>query len=341
MPILLWEAVAEPSTRFPRCHCSVVAELANRDLLVGYYAGEDEARPDVAWVLARRRPDAKAFDPLTVVAETPGKPEGNGILFQNREGTVLVIYGTMQGKLDGPAGPGVRWETCDLRIKRSKDNGHTWSASEFIEPKLGHVPRNKPIRLSNGEIIFGTEYMDGYSRFWISADEGRTWHMTGPVKGELNEQPTLIQRRDGTILAFLRPDGDAPCIYRSVSKDNGRTWSPAKQTGLPCPFAAIALDRLADGRMVLAWNNNPSHRNPLTLAISEDEGETWPHVRNMVIGDGEFHYPAIIQTHDGLLHLSFTNNRRTIDHIVLTPDWIEGKGRDLPPWTSAEGVRRV
>ena len=97
MPIHLWEVVAEPTSRFSSCHCSVVLELDSRDLLVGYYAGAGEARPDAAWVLARRTP-AEAFGPLQVVADTPGKPEGNGILFQNAQGTVLLIYGTMHGR---------------------------------------------------------------------------------------------------------------------------------------------------------------------------------------------------------------------------------------------------
>ena len=121
MPVHLWEVVAEPTPRFPACHCAVVLELANGELLVGYYAGEDESRPDAAWVLARRRGGAQAFDPLTMVTDTSGKPEGNGILFQAEDGTVLLVYGTMHGKLDGPNGPGVRWTTCDLKIKRSKD----------------------------------------------------------------------------------------------------------------------------------------------------------------------------------------------------------------------------
>ena len=56
MSILLWEAIAEPTERYPSCHCSTMIELKNGDLLVGYYAGEGEARPDAAWVLARRSP---------------------------------------------------------------------------------------------------------------------------------------------------------------------------------------------------------------------------------------------------------------------------------------------
>lgn len=331
MPVLLWESVAAPTERFVRCHCSTMLELENGDLLVGYYAGEDEARPDAAWVLARRRPGAPCFDPLAVVADTPGKPEGNGILFQNREGELFVIYGTMHGKLEGPHGPGVRWVTCDLRMKRSTDNGHHWSDVQMIEPKWGHVPRCKPIRLTSGDVVFGTEYEDGYSRIWRSRDEGGSWEMIGQIPGEPNQHPSLMERHDGSLLALLRPAGELSAVLRSISMDRGATWSPAEPTAFPCPHAALDAVRLSDGRMVLAWNNNPMRRNPLTLALSEDEGETWPWVRDLVTGEGSFHYPAIIQTRDALLHITFTNNRRTIDHMVLTPGWIQGEGQPSEP----------
>jgi predicted neuraminidase len=313
----------------------VIQELASGDIVVGWYAGEDEARPDAAYVLARRRPGADRFDPLAIVADTPGKPEGNGILFQVASGELLLIHGTMHGELDGPPGPGVRWETCDLKIRRSTDDGRTWTEDEMIAPDLGHVPHCKPIRMSNGEIIFGTEYTGDHSRFWISGDEGRTWTMTGSVPGKNNEQPAIIERADGSLLALLRPDDEEPRIYSSSSFDNGRTWTPTERTPFACPYSAIDAVKLSDGRIVLAWNRDRNERNPLALAMSEDEGETWPYVRDLVTGEGEFHYPAIVQSADGLLHISFTNNRTTIDHVVLTPDWIMGKGDALPPWTSA------
>jgi predicted neuraminidase len=339
MPVLLWESVAEPSERFPACHCSVILELPDGTLMVGYYAGEDEAHPTAAWVLARREPGAQGFGPLSIVADAPGKPEGNGVLFRNADGQLLLIYGTMHGRLSGPPGEGVRWTSCDLKIKRSADDGVTWSEDEMIAPDLGHVPRCKPIRLRNGDIIFGTEYKDGYSRFWISSDEGRSWTMTERVSGGQTEQPALIERSNGSLLALLRPAGEEPRIFRSESKDGGWTWSPAVPTEFSCPHAALDAVRLTDGRIVMAWNREPDRRNPLTLAMSEDEGETWPHQRDLVTGDGQFHYPAIIQTADGLLHVSFTNNRRTIDHIALTPDWITGEGDSLPPWSATDRRR--
>ena len=61
----------------------MIAELDNNDIVVGYYAGSDEAKPDAAWVLARKRSGDPAFGPLSVVADTEGNPEGNGVLYQN------------------------------------------------------------------------------------------------------------------------------------------------------------------------------------------------------------------------------------------------------------------
>jgi predicted neuraminidase len=186
-------------------------------------------------------------------------------------------------------------------------------------------------------LIFGTEYDDGHSRFWISPDDGNTWHMTGPVLGARNQHPSLIERADGSLFALLRPSGSQGFLLQTESYDGGNTWSDATATDLASPFAALDAVKLVDGRVVVAWNSNPNARNPLTLAISEDEGKTWLYRRDLVTGQGSFHYPALIQTRDGLLHLRFTNNRENIDHIALTADWITGQGDDLPAW---DGSRR-
>lgn len=300
--------------------------------MVGYYAGAGEARPDAAWVLARRRLGADSFDSLQVVANSVDKPEGNGVLFQHTHGQIALIYNTMHGRLDGPYGPGVRWRTCDLRMRTSDDVGKRWSDVQIIDAKWGHVPRCKPIRLQTGEILFGTEYDDGHSRMWSSNDDGESWQMVGRVGGERNQHPTLIEKSDGSVLALLRPCGGQGYVLRSESKDGGRTWSDAECTELTSPFAALDAVKLSDGRLALAWNRNPDARNPLTLALSEDEGNTWPYQRDLVTGEGSFHYPALIQTNDGLLHASFTNNRQWIDHIALQAEWIMGQGEDLPPW---------
>lgn len=322
MSIINHEQITPPTERLPRCHCSSVVELPSGDLLACWYAGQDEARPDAAMVTSRRARGADSWTPAEIIADTPGKPEGNGILFVMPDGVLWLIYGTMQGEIDGPSGPGVRWVTCDVRCMTSTDEGRTWSDIRMLREQLGMVVRTKPIVTDSGEVIFGVENDDGYSRFWITGDNGETWDITGPVAGVPNLHPTIIQRSDGTLLAYLRPD-DHHLIARFESADMGRTWTEAVNTDLPNPHAAIDMVKLRDGRVVLAMNNSPDARTPLTLALSEDEGETWPYVRDLVHEVGkEFHYPAIIEDSDRMLHVTYTNNRVWIGHYRLSPDWI-------------------
>ena len=210
----------------------------------------------------------------------------------------------MHGQLEGPHGLGGRWRTCDLRMRTSDDAGETWSDVQMIDAKWGQVPRCKPIRMQSGGILFGTEYDDGHSRIWLSEDDCATWQMVGRVDGERNQHPTLIEKSDGSVLALLRPCGGQGYVLKSESQDGGRTWMHAECTELASPFAALDAVKLSDGRLVLAWNRNPDARNPLTLALSEDEGKTWPYQRDLVTGEGSFHYP----------------------------EWIAGQGEALQPW---------
>jgi len=319
--ILLREEINQPTERFPRCHCSTVVELPSGDLLAAWYAGSGEAKRDVAVVSSRRRVDEESWGPLQVVSDTPGKPEGNCVLFLAPDGKLWIVFGVMHGKLEGPHGPGVRWVTCDVRSKTSSDEGMTWSETRILREELGMVPRCKPIILDNGDMIMGFEHKSGFSYFMISPDSGESWFWTGPVKGVPNQHPTLIQRENGDVFAMFRPSLFKR-VARSVSHDRGRTWEEAVNTEIPNPGAAIDMVKLQDGRLVLAFNNSWKSRNPLTLALSEDEGESWSYKRDLVTGEGSFAYPAIIQDRDGLLHVTYTDNRIHIGHIVLEPDWI-------------------
>jgi len=320
MILLRHERIVPPTRRLPRCHCSSVVALPSGDLLACWYAGEDEARPDAAMVVSRLEKRTGSWTPAEIVADTPGKPEGNGILFMMPDGVLWLIYGTMHGKLDGPPGPGVRWTTCDVRSMTSTDEGRTWSPVRILREELGMVVRTKPFVMDNGEVIFGVENDDDRSRFWITSDNGENWEITGPVEGVPNLHPTIIQREDGSLLAYLRPEGNR--IARTESTDRGRTWTSAVETDLPNPGAAIDMVKLRDGRVVLAYNDSPDVRTPLTLALSEDEGETWPHKRDLIHEAGrEFHYPAIIETPDGKLHVTYTHNRVWIGHYCLSPEW--------------------
>ena len=95
-------------------------------------------------------------------------------------------------------------------------------------------------------------------------------------------------------------------------------------TRLPNPDSGIDAVTLADGRHVLAYNHTqsisgfPEGRNMLNIAVSEN-GINWQPVMTLVRMEEEYSYPAIIQSSEGLLHVTYTYQRRTVKHLVIDP----------------------
>ena len=214
----------------------------------------------------------------------------------------------------------------------------------------------------------------------ISADGGKTW-TDHEVPGSTGCVHMNVEKlTDGTLLALFR-NRWADYIYFSDSADNGRTWTTPTKTMLPNNNSSIQFTRLLNGHLALVFNDmsaeraterrsslyddievddaghehpapdegqsGPSRafwgapRAPLTLAISEDEGRTWPRKRNLEVGDGycmtnnsrdkanrEFSYPSIKQTPDGDIHIAFTYFRQRIKYVRVTEDWVDPR---LPP----------
>src|SRR5690606_20125662 len=93
-------------------------------------------------------------------------------------------------------------------------------------------------------------------------------------------------------------------------------------TGLPNPSSGTDAVTLADGRQLLVYNHNPNYkgRSPLNVAISSD-GEQWQAALVLEDDDGPngYSYPAVIQSSDGLVHITYTWRRERIKHVVLDP----------------------
>lgn len=76
---------------------------------------------------------------------------------------------------------------------------------------------------------------------------------------------------------------------------------------------------MKDGRHVLIYNHTAKGRSPLNVAISKD-GTHWEAALVLEDTPGEFSYPTVIQTGDGLLHFTYTWKRKLAKHIVVDPD---------------------
>ncbi|MDZ7619792.1 MAG: sialidase family protein, partial [Patescibacteria group bacterium] len=189
---------------------------------------------------------------------------------------------------------------------------------------------NKPVQLPDGTILAGssTEHEGWRVHFERTADLGRSWQRTGPVNDgkELSAiQPSILCLGGEKLMALGRTRQGS--LFRITSDDLGRTWGPMALTSLPNPNSGTDAVTLADGRHLLVYNHTPRGRSPLNLAVSSD-GETWQAALVLEDEPGEYSYPAIIQTSDGLVHVTYTWRRQRIRHTVVDPSKIVP--RDLP-----------
>lgn len=184
--------------------------------------------------------------------------------------------------------------------------------------------------LPSGRILLPL-YSDGYmvGLMAISDDGGATWRASAPIPGLGLNQPSVVRKRDGTLAAYMRDEGPPPKrILFSQSTDDGESWSPAVDLDIPNPNSSLEVIALQDGRWVMAYNDTEEERESLALAMSDDEGATWKWIRHLErTAGGMFHYPSIIQSRDGLIHLTYTyqpgkDSDKSIKHVVLDADWI-------------------
>jgi predicted neuraminidase len=323
-----------------QCHASTLVEAWDGTLLAAWFGGTYEGYPDVAIWLARC-PGGRWSQSIKV-ADVPGVPLWNPVLFRDVTGSLWLFY---------KVGPTVSaWTGAYIR---STDNGHTWSRPTYLPAGLLGPVKNKPITLSNGDILCGTSAETWCSwACWveISGDGGDSWHRYGPIAivgdpgpgqqpvsatwdsaaGRLilpDEhvgviQPAVWEYAPGRLKMLMRATRRVGHICQALSDDWGRTWTSARPSDLPNPNSGLDAVRLSDGRVALVYNPTQSGRTPLAIALSEDNGQTWPHRRLLETEPGEFSYPAIIQTSDGLLNLTYTHQRTTIQHVTMAPEWV-------------------
>ncbi|MGD8497630.1 MAG: exo-alpha-sialidase [Chromatiales bacterium] len=320
-PAIVERGFVVPEHRFGMCHASTIAHSGDA-LIAAWFAGSLEGRADVAIWLARNAGSGWS-DPVRVASgeQSDGSalPCWNPVLFEPAQGPLMLFY-----KL-GP-GPRSWWGL----LKTSDDHGATWSEPRRLPDGILGPIKNKPIELGDGTIVSPSSTEDGPWRVHIelSIDHGASWTRLGPVDDGQRItaiQPSLLQHRDGRLQLLCRSKQGR--IAESWSADGGQSWGPLELTGLPNPNSGTDAVTLADGRQLLVYNDSERARSPLSVAISTD-GETWNTVLTLERGLGEYSYPAVIQTGDGRVHITYSWNLRCIAHAVLDPGWLSPTAGD-------------
>jgi len=179
--------------------------------------------------------------------------------------------------------------------------------------RLGWMTRAHPFVFEGHRLIVPL-YHDGFSfsLMALSDDWGQTWRTSLPLIGAGNIQPSIVQRKDGSLHTLMRDNGPPPHrLQQSDSYDGGQTWSPVTDTDLPNPGSGAEIISLRNGHWALVSNDTERGRHQLAVQISDNEGRSWSWKRYLEHDEpgpeaGSYHYPSIIQAKDGTLHVSYS-----------------------------------
>jgi len=338
-------------------HSSSIVEIPNGDLLVCWFHGSGERTADDVLIRAARWSKGKESwgGPFTL-ADTPGFPETNPVLFVDRRARLFFLW---------PLIVAHRWETALMKYRVSTDYQQAdgppvWAFQDNIvlvpkniaaktkalveaetarNPQLaaagqrlveraedeyfsrmGWFTRTHPLELPSGRILVPM-YSDGYSFgiMAISDDGGITWKGSEPIVGFGGIQPSVVRKGDGTLVAYLRDNGPAPKrALMSESTDDGESWTIARDTEILNPGSSLEVIRLRNGHWIMVYNDLERNRYSLVAAISEDEGRTWP-IRRHLEGQPD------VQTPDQYHYPSVMQARDDAIHVTYSYFTAAGK----------------
>ncbi len=353
-------------------HSSSVVELPNGDLLVCWFHGSGERTADDVKILGARwsKKTGKWGEPFTM-ADTPGFPDTNPTMFIDSKQRLfflwpVIVAHTWESALmkyristdyQQASGP-PKWEHQDNIILMPKDigpltravfekdlgkEGRTGQyAAKIIEhaedlyfSRMGWFTRTHPRELPSGRILVPM-YSDGYSFgiMAISDDGGYSWTASQPIVGYGCIQPSVVRRKDGTLVAYLRDNGPPPKrAHISYSKDDGVSWTTAVDTDILNPGTSLEVVALKNGDWMMVYNDLEQKRYSLVAAISDDEGATWKWRRHLdgdpsTVVTSEYHYPSVIQAKDGTIHITysyFVPEGKAIKHVHMDESWIQAQ----------------
>ncbi|WP_152046776.1 sialidase family protein [Aureimonas psammosilenae] len=298
-------------------HAAFLHLLPDGGLLCAWFGGTLEGKSDISIHVSRLAPGADGWSEPAQVSDDPARSEQNPVLFRSADGGLHLVH---TAQVSG------NQESCLLRWRGLGVSGDGISSGN---PRELDLPRGTFVRApivlrDDGAWMLpvfrciapeGQRWTGSHdtAALAVSEDAGATWRLTEVPDSIGCVHMSVVPLGSGRLAAFFRRR-QADFVYRSESRDGGRTWDAPDATDVPNNNSSIGAIALRDGRIALLCNPSSAAtsldrrqslydelgeddaredakggcspvwgvpRAPLALCISDDGGRTFP-VRHMI-----------------------------------------------------------
>ena len=316
-------------------HSATAIEIAGGNLRAFWYGGSREGAKDVAIYSSVLDVETGSWGPeqqVTTREETQKdlaryiRKLGNPVVARDREGQLWLFYVSVS--VGG-------WSGSAINARTSVDDGRTWSrASRLVTSpflNLSTLVKGPAIHYVDGLLGLPVyhELLGKFGELVRLDEHARVVGKTRLSWGHSSLQPVVVPFDGERALALMRRSGRSPPrILVTETRDAGRHWTAPRPSSMSNPDAAIAALRSQDSELLLAFNDSEHDRSHLTLALSNDCGQSWQsfHVLDppvpVVAGNTRFAYPWLVQGTNGDFHLLYTWNRERIVHVRFNREWL-------------------
>ncbi len=313
---------------------------------------QDQAENDI--VMKRSTDGGATWDALKVLHDDGAHSLNNPTIVQEQQsGRLFLWYQRIPSHLreDGKK-IATGLEGPDLFrniLLTSDDGGITWSPPQDVTATTKRPQRATTIASGPGigiQLTRGAHqgrlivpFNEGPYGVWqnyavFSDDAGKTWSFGDDVpnalmangKSWINEVQ-MAELSDGSVRLDTRQFGGAKVRKTSISRNGGKTWSPAEElpqlTDPSCMAGLLrySFDDAAGKGRLLHTGPDSTQRDRGTVWLSTDDGATWPVKR--LLWEGGFAYSVPARLADGQVGVLFeADGYRTIKFARFPIAWI-------------------